>query len=1149
MAIDRGELRYTLTARDRFRTTFRDFRREIDASVRALRDLDRARRAVRTDIADPGATRQQQQQARAARESAAARREETQRLRALNAQVQERARVERELGRITRQANLDRQRAAAQSARTQREAERAQRRATEAARQQRRELLGLNREGNRLLFTFRRLVGALAAFALARQAASSFRDLVSLGVRFNAELQASRVGFAGIIASAGRITDLQGRQLRGQEAFNAAVRAGERVQQTLLVRSLETTATVSELGVAFQQAVGPGLARGLNIDQISELSVLISQAATSINLSQQQLAEETRSILSGTARAQTTRLAALFGGAAELNQLVRTAADGNELFSELTERLGGTAEAARRIANEIPGLANRIRGALEVVTGAAAVDFSETLRTTLQDIFNTLVQVNEQTGLLEPTPEALAAFAAIFDALDRIAGIFRGLAGEIGFGGLAQAGATLAAGLEIAAAAVVGIVRGVRQAFAVISAVFQPVIRIAEAFGLTDGSVQDVVSRVTQLITLIAVARAGVALLAGGFTRLVAIVSLLSGPLANVLTLIGRIPPRLFQIVAVFGALVFAAQAVSSEILGIDVSLRDLPEVFGTLVEQVATKTIGLGRTIFATIRRGAILAFQSVLTAAGNAITRLKAFFDLELGASEDLSRLAAAERQNEINARNIQLKELEKRLDQEIAEIEREQAQISEDANRRAGERIRNLEQEIERRRAALTTPVPEVDDNAIAARAQELLEKFREAFGQAQGGDEGLPFDIGPRDEQVTDQARQQLQQAQAQAAVTRQQVLGEQELFRLRQAGATVVERDLAAARNRIAVLTVERQNRIQAAGLAEQQLQRDLRAANGEEAKANIQAQIIALRQQEAAETERTTLEIEKQRVVIEELRRQVDGVGESVRNFGLGFAQGLRGFAERFASAFQAGVNIAQGITQRFTSFVADSVVDALDPTTDTDLRERFARFLQDIARLILQQLVQLAIAKAILGLGIGAPVGGFSSGGPVTVPNFAEGGNVPGGPSFESRPPPGAPRSDTVLARLTPGEWVNPVHTVARMGADFFDRLRAGAGDPMALRALVGLGTRSRARSVGRSGPYFQTGGLVSEQLRQVREASERADANRRSGGGGGDGGEVLPVVPATNATMEKLLQGGKGAMLSFLRKNQTDSAGTRRR
>ena len=98
-----------------------------------------------------------------------------------------------------------------------------------------------------------------------------------------------------------------------------------------------------------------------------------------------------------------------------------------------------------------------------------------------------------------------------------------------------------------------------------------------------------------------------------------------------------------------------------------------------------------------------------------------------------------------------------------------------------------------------------------------------------------------------------------------------------------------------------------------------------------------------------------------------------------------------------------------------------------------------------------------------------------------------------------------------------------------------------------MALRALVGLGTRSKARRSGPSGPYFQTGGLVSEQLRQVREASERAGASG-SGGGGGSGGEVLPVLPTTNATMERLLQGGKGAMLAFLRKNQADSNGTRR-
>lgn len=1155
MAVDRGELRYSLIAQDRFKGTFRRFRKEIDDARKALDRLTASRARATAPTSRRGLSANQLQarvNQRIAREQAAARREEAQSLRDLNARLKAKAAQEKELGRITRQANTDRRNAAAAQRRALAQAEVVNRKATEAARVRRREFVGLNRQGNRLLFTFRRLVGALAAFALARQAAGGFRDLVAEGVRFNAELAQSRAGFAGIIASAGRITDQTGQMVTGQAAFNAALDAGARVQRRLLVRSLETTATVSELGVAFQQAVGPGLSRGLGIDQIADLSVLISQAATSIGLSQQQLAEETRSILSGTARAQTTRLAALFGGAAELNTLVRTAETGTVLFNELTNRLGGTAEAARRIANEIPGLSNRIKGAFEVVAGAASVDFTASIRSTLQGVLDLLLQVNEQTGLLEPKPQVLAAFAVIFDALDRILSRFTDLAGNIGFDGLVQGASFVAAALEVAASAIIGLVRGAREAFGILSAMAAPVIDIAAAFGLTDGSVTDTTESVARLIGFLAIARTAVFLMAGGFARVAAIASFLSGPLVLVLNLIGKIPARLFQAVAVFAALLVAAQKISSEILRIDLSLKDLPEVFGILVEQVATKAIGLGATIFTTVRNFAVLAFGEIITAARNAVTRLKALFDLELGASDQLSRLAAAERENEIGARNLQQRQLAKRLEQDLILAKQQQAQIEDDANRKAGDRVAKLEAEIKKRQEAAAAgaagegaaaPIA-IDDSDIEARAKELLEKFRAAFSEAQQGEGGLEFDIGARDTQVTDELRAQVLQAKQKAELAQQELGIKQQLFRINQADGTAAEAALAAARGKVATLIIERQQRIQSAALAEGELQRELLSVNGVAAKAAVQARINALRETEGAAVQATTVEIELQRQKVEQLAQLIDtGLTGGVVNFAAGFAQGLRGFAERFASAFQAGVQIAQGIMQRFSSFVSDSIVDALDPTTDTDLLERFGRFLQDVARLILQQLVQLAIAKAILGLGIGGPgVGGLAGGG--SVPSFAEGGNVPGGPSYESRPPPGAPKTDTVLARLTPGEWVDPVSTVARMGSDFFAALRAGAGDPMALRALVGLGGRSKAKASGRSGPFFQSGGLVSEQLRQAREASERADASRsRNGGSGGGGGDVLPILPANNSTMERLLAGGKGAMLNFMRKNAGDT------
>ena len=56
-----------------------------------------------------------------------------------------------------------------------------------------------------------------------------------------------------------------------------------------------------------------GREAGLDVDQVRKFTIAISQAAGAIGLAQNQLAEEIRSILSGTIQARTTRIAVALG--------------------------------------------------------------------------------------------------------------------------------------------------------------------------------------------------------------------------------------------------------------------------------------------------------------------------------------------------------------------------------------------------------------------------------------------------------------------------------------------------------------------------------------------------------------------------------------------------------------------------------------------------------------------------------------------------------------------------------------------------------------------------------------------------------------------------------------------------------------------
>lgn len=1096
MAIDRGELRYNLRTVDQFSADLRRFRKELDGiRAAAARPI-----AVGTDARG---TRRQTQQIRQQTVSL----EQQRRLRAdAIRQSQRRVRDERTITEQTRRTARENRRVGQTQqrvARTQQQVVRAQRQIADGTQRTARGLSNVNRQAGRLLFTFRRLVGALAAFAVAREVASQFRNLVVLGIQFNGQLQIARLGFAGLVSAAGQIRDLQGNLVQGADRFNAALQVGSRIQAQIRQRALETTATVQELSIAFQQAIAPGLARGLNVDQILDLTVSISQAATAIGLSQNQLAEETRAILTGTARAQTTRLAQLFGGAADLNLLVRSASDADDLFRRLQERFRGTADAARQAARTVPGLLARIRDALGAVVGGASLQLFDRVQTVLEDIFNTLLVVNEESGKFEPNPNTLRVFQAIFNSVDRIAARAVEFSQSIGLDGLATAARVFGAGLEIAAGAISGVAQGFRVVFQVISAIATP---FAELVGGAENLVPflvDIAATFAQIATTIAIIRTVTFLWNNGLTAVNASLSTTATRLQTAVATVALIPAILTA--AVFGVTQF--------------------------VNLITGANLAMGQTV-RIIGEGIVASLETATRAAG------QFFGELSAGIREDLAGQLATDAVPKIEAEILKIRaalqagqisegdaaKLIGAANKVIADITGEAQSTADELDNLRAERD-NIFQAVDDLLADDGELNRILSENAgegstdLADTVAESIARIREQLSVPLP-----PFTIGAPGGEVTLEQEQQLLRAQQQARQTEAEASALSRVNAIRRVGGTIQQEQLAVTQNRINGLQLEQELQQQSFDLERERLELTLTQAQGEEQKANAQAQIFALRDEEIAQIDLTTQKLEAQKRVLEEQRLVLEGT------LGEGLQQGLRNFAEQFSSAFEAGVRIAEGVVQRFSSFVSQSIVDALDPSKDFDIRERFARFLQDLAQLILQQFIQLAIARTLLGI---PAVGGLAGGG--QVPSFAEGGTVPGGPSHESSPPPGVPKSDTVLARLTPGEWVDPVSTVARLGTDFFDRLRKGAGDPMALRALVGLSKGKKARSSGPSsnrGQYFQGGGQVG---RAQQAASE---------GGGGSGREDAPapgvaLVVGNDQTAERILNGGRSAVFDFFKDN----------
>ena len=249
----------------------------------------------------------------------------------------------------------------------------------------------------------------------------------------------------------------------------------------------------------------------------------------------------------------------------------------------------------------------------------------------------------------------------------------------------------------------------------------------------------------------------------------------------------------------------------------------------------------------------------------------------------------------------------------------------------------------------------------------------------------------------------------------------------------------------------------------------------------------------------------------------------------------------IQKFAANIIKNWASGLAIVRAMTNQFASFVSDLIVDAFDPNKKVDIVERFAKLMQGIVKVIISELTKLAIAEAIISLGFkgagksgGGQAGGKAHGGQMHhVRGFDSGGTVPGGhhstPQFR---PASVAKSDTVAAWLTPKEFVHPVRSVNKYGADLMEMMRRGTIDPNSLRAVAGLGNKRASRIVSSSSSHrgggYAAGGTVSDS--DIR-ASQPASS----------GQVVGAVIPGNDRTMDRLLKGGKNSMLDFFQDNSS--------
>lgn len=544
----------------------------------------------------------------------------------------------------------------------------------------------INNQGNNLLFTFRRLFGVLALFALTREAISGFNQLVANGVKFNDTIASAEIGIAGLVSTLADVRGATGQSVGQAEEFGLAIGVAREQIRLLRQDSLASTATFEQLLDTFQTAIAPGLAAGLDLDEIRLLSVQISQAATAIGLPQNQLAEEIRSLLSGTIQARTTRIATSLG---ITNADIRRLKETGELADFLEDRLEGFSVAAEKAARStLSGLRQLTVGAVEELLGNAAKPLFDELLSLGNEVFDEFLTIRDAAGNIKPSPEALAAFRGLFETIRDGVRNLREFARGVSFRDLQSSLDALGFGLSVAFGGLIGAAKTLLD---FIRAISDGVNAIAEEFGFTR---QQVISFSSALVGALVSLR-----LMQGSAKLLGINIAFAGKAAGILrAALLPIASSVAAISSIFLAIGFAIDAVLERIFSVNLSLQDTIELItvglagafvnvSEFVQKLATNIVSfIGGAIDTVVTRARLLALEGEkLIAAGS-------------GNSKRAEEITAEQERIQLEADNSSFAR-RRELAVEIADIESQaaakqlglQERINSLIGKRAGEQAR--------------------------------------------------------------------------------------------------------------------------------------------------------------------------------------------------------------------------------------------------------------------------------------------------------------------------------------------------------------------------------------------------------------------------------------------------------------------------
>jgi hypothetical protein len=233
---------------------------------------------------------------------------------------------------------------------------------------------------------------ALGALAVER-AAHFLKEILQVGVEFNAEMQTSRLGIAAIATGFGDIRDSNGRLLQGTEKWNAALEISHDLQNRALAASLEMKTTYEDLVDVIKVGLAPELEAGAkSTADIVRLSGLLAQAGGVLGFSGNRLTQEVRSILTGNAK--QSELGNVLLGDVSTEKLEQLKQSG-ELVKFLTQRLEAFAIAGKASMQTVDTASANLKQTLRQALGEGTIELTETLVRVMNEVGESFYTVDE----------------------------------------------------------------------------------------------------------------------------------------------------------------------------------------------------------------------------------------------------------------------------------------------------------------------------------------------------------------------------------------------------------------------------------------------------------------------------------------------------------------------------------------------------------------------------------------------------------------------------------------------------------------------------------------------------------------------------------------------------------------------------------